>query len=81
MRVHEDGLYFRRYLTEAIKKIPSQDIKSVTTGRWHAGKWTGATVIKVGWVKDGLEVISGFSVSWKKEETSTWVSVLARLIK
>lgn len=79
--VHEDGLYFRRYLTQTIKKIPSEWMKGVSIGRWHAGKWAGAPVIKISWVKDDIELISGFSVSWKKDEVTAWVRVLSNLIK
>jgi len=79
--VYQDGLYFRRYLTKAIKKIPAQEIKAVTIGRWHAGKWTGAPVLKIAWTKDGKAVTSGFSVSWDKEQVNAWVDVLSRLVK
>jgi len=79
--LHEDGLYFRRYLTKTVKKIPSQDMKAVSMGKWHAGKWTGAPVIKIVWITDGIELVSGFSVSWKKETAGDWISALDRVMQ
>lgn len=79
--VHSDGVYFRRYLTKTIKKIPSDNIREISTGRGHAGKWMGAPVIKITWRKEDLELVSGFSVSWKKDQVQTWIRVLNSLIR
>jgi hypothetical protein len=78
--VHSDGVYFRRYLTKTVKKIPSGSIKEVHMGRGHAGKWTGAPVIKIVWMEGDLELVSGFSVSWKKDQAEAWIRVIRELV-
>jgi len=72
--IDPDGVHFRRYLTKETKTIPLKAIREITVGRWHAGKWTGAPVIKITWQEGDLELISGFSISWKREEANRWVS-------
>jgi hypothetical protein len=79
--VTNEGIYFRRYLTKAIMHIPSGKIAEITLGKWHAGKWSGAPVIKVAWRDERLELESGFSISWDKEDTNRWISVLKGLIR
>ena len=63
--VNKEGIYFRRYLSKKIKHISWESITEIKEDTWHSGKWTGAPVIKITWKKDELELISGFSISWK----------------
>jgi len=79
--VDTEGLFFRRYLTKKIMHIPLQDITGTATGSWHAGKWFGAPVIKITWEKDDMELVSGFTISWKKEETEKWIAAINDLSK
>jgi len=78
--IDSDGVHFHRYLTKDTKTIPLKAIREITTGRWHAGKWTGAPVIKITWEEGHLELVTGFSISWKREETQRWVSEIRRLV-
>ncbi len=79
--VTNEGIYFRRYLTKKVMHIPSGSMTGITTGKWHAGKWFGAPVIKIAWRDEGMELVSGFSISWDKKDTSRWISVLTDLIR
>jgi hypothetical protein len=72
---------FRRYLTRTDKVIPFKDIMNITVGKWHAGKWTGAPIIRISWKKDGIELVSGFSVSRDAGETVKWVEKINFLMK
>ena len=78
--VTNEGVFFRRYLTKSVMHIPSERITGITPGKWHAGKWSWAPVIKVAWTDEGLELESGFSISWDKEDTNRWISTLKALI-
>jgi hypothetical protein len=74
--VNQEGIYFRRYLTRKIMHIPTESITKLMVGSEHGGKWFGCPTIKVHWKKDNLDLVSGFSISWKKEETEKWVTVI-----
>ncbi len=76
MWVDREGLHFRLYLTKKIMTIHPRDVTEITVGKWHAGKFTGAPIIKVTWKKGGQERVSGFSVSKTMEDTDRWVAVL-----
>lgn len=77
--VDESGLHFRRYLTSQAKDIPWQKVVAVEVGRGHAGKWTGAPVIKVVWKEADQLLVSGFSVSYRSEETRRWLEAIAAI--
>jgi len=76
-----EGFHFRRYLTSETKTIPLKAIRDVSLGRWHAGKWTGAPVIKIAWKEGDLDLVSGFSVSREKEEAKRWVAEIAKRVE
>ena len=80
MWIDREGIHFHRYLTKDTKTIPLHAVKGVEIGRWHAGKWTGAPVIKITWEEGPLELVSGFSISWKRQETERWVAELRKLL-
>jgi len=77
--VDGEGLHFRRYMTKETKHIPFHKITGVELGRWHAGKWTGLPVLKIHWRENGLELVSGFSFSRKREETNRWIQKIKEL--
>jgi len=79
--IDSEGFHFHRYLTKETKTIPLKAVREVAVGRWHAGKWTGAPVIKITWKEGEMELVSGFSISWKREETDRWVSEIMRLVQ
>ena len=81
MWIDAEGIHFHRYLTKDTKSIPLHSVTAVGIGRWHAGKWTGAPVIKIAWKEGPLDLVSGFSISWKRDETERWVSELRRLLE
>ena len=74
--VDRTGVRFRRYLESEERLVPLYGITEVSIGKFHAGKWTGAPIIKVVWIKGGEELVSGFTVSWKKDVTEQWVNAL-----
>ncbi len=74
--VDNDGVHFHLYMTRAVRSIPAASITGIRIGKWHAGKWTGAPVIKIAWKKGGTALESGFAVSWSSEETDRWISVI-----
>jgi len=80
MWANSEGIFFRRYMTKRVMHIPIQDIINITTGSCHAGKWYGAPVIKIEWEKDGVKLVSGFTVSWSKEETNKWITAINNLL-
>ncbi len=79
--VDKSAIYFQRYMTASAQNIPLISITGLTVGRWHAGKWTGAPVLKVVWRKGGMELVSGFAVSWSREETERWISLIRSIIR
>lgn len=79
--VDVNGIHFRRKLTKTWMSIPLSAITEVSAGgRGHAGKWTGARVIKVKWTQDNLQLVSGFSIAYDKTEVQRWISVLEDLL-
>ncbi len=79
--VDEKGFRFRRYMMKEIKEIPCDRIVQVETGRWHAGKFTGAPVIKVIWNIGEIEVVSGFSIAMDKKKTDHWIEGIKAICK
>jgi hypothetical protein len=76
-----NGVHFRRKLSKKWLSIPRSAITEISTGgRGHAGKWTGAQVIRIRWTKDDQQLVSGFSVAYDKNEVQRWVSVLEDLL-
>jgi hypothetical protein len=74
--------YFRRYLTKDPIAIPFEKVTEVKIGKFHAGKWLlGARVIKMIWIKDGLRLSSGFTVSRNPQESEAFMAELKSRIK
>jgi uncharacterized protein (UPF0248 family) len=78
--IDESGLHFRRYLTSEAKDIPWHKVIAVEVGRGHAGKWTGAPVIKIVWKESEQVLVSGFSVSYRSEEARRWVEAITAIL-
>jgi len=74
--IDDEGIHFKRLLTSSVQTIPFQDIQGIEFGKWHAGKWTGVDIVKIIWQKDGMTLVSGFSLSKKKEETQKYVQMI-----
>ena len=74
--IEASDICFRRYLSRKIFKIPFEDIRDVTLGKWHAGKYAGAPVIKIAFMIEGESVVAGFSISRKKQETLKWMEII-----
>ena len=55
-------------------------MKEIKTGKWHSGKWAGgALVIKLLWIKNGLNLSSGFVVSQNLEETNVLIETIKKI--
>ena len=78
--VDAEGVHFKRYFLDGVILIPALAIREVFIGRWHAGKWIGAPVLKVAWQKGYEELVSGFAVSWRKSETRAWVEAIEKIV-
>jgi len=78
----EKGLYFLRYFAKEPIFIPSGSIQEVKIGRWHSGRWAmGNPILKIIWVKDGINLSSGFIVSNKIEMSLEFKDSLLKTIK
>ena len=77
--VTPEGIFFRRI--SKIMHIPLYSIKSLSIGTDHAGKWFGGTVLKIAWIKEDQELVSGFIVAKDKKETERWIPVIKRLME
>jgi hypothetical protein len=77
----EDAFYFHRYLIIEPIKIYFKNIKEFKIGSWHAGKWpAGYPILKIIWLKDGLNLSSGFLVSKEKSEVEKLISKLNKFL-
>ena len=78
----DDSFYFLRYLTKEPIAISFNKMKELKTGKWHSGRWCfGYTVIKIIWLKDGLELSSGFLISKNKDDIVDFISELKNKMK
>ena len=75
--VTDQGFFFRRI--SKIMHIPVNSIKSFSIGTEHAGKWFGGSVLKISWVNEDKELVSGFTVANDREDTERWISVMKGL--
>ncbi len=78
--VASDGVYFRRYFSKRVMRIPAASIVGITIGSKHAGRWFGAVTLKVQWRMDDKLLSSGFVVAKTEEETNKWASVIRGLM-
>jgi hypothetical protein len=54
-------LCFRRLLTREPIRLNLDNLETVETGTWHAGKWSGRrTIVKMTWEQDGARLTAGF---------------------
>jgi hypothetical protein len=76
----DDAFYFRRFLTKEPIRILYDEIDAVSTGSWHAGQWGGgASVVKIHFLRGGLALSAGFTVSRDKQAASHFVEKLRSL--
>lgn len=60
--LEENGIYFRRFMTQAPLMIPFDRIKDLKSGWFHAGKvGIGKIATKIIWENNGLLLSSGFN--------------------
>jgi hypothetical protein len=67
----EDGIHFHRLLTKEPFTIGWREISDATLGKSHAGRWAmGRPVLKIGFSRDGSNLVAGFylSSSWPEME-------------
>ena len=77
----DDAFYFLRYLTKEPVTIPMKDILEFKTGKWHAGRWCfGYPVLKIIWLKDGINLSSGFLISKDNADIRNIISELKNKI-
>ena len=75
----EEGLHFRRLLTDVPLSIRFDEITAVRLGTWHCGRWGhGRPVLKVDFVRDGRKLSAGFYLSADREEMERLVEDLAQ---
>jgi hypothetical protein len=74
-------LYFRRYLTMEPFEIPVKSIVKLSSGHFHAGKFSIPKLLKVHWLKDDQELVMGFSMPKKLEELMRWQKKLQQVLK
>lgn len=75
----EEGLHFRRLLTETPLSICFAEITAVRLGTWHCGRWgRGRPLLKVDFGRDGSNLTAGFYLSGDREEMERLVKDLAQ---
>lgn len=67
----ETGIHFLRLLTKQPLTITWGEAHSATLGKGHAGRWAGGRpVLKIGFTRDGSQLVAGFHLSrdWAEME-------------
>ena len=75
------ALFFRRYLTMEPFEIPVKSITKLSSGHFHAGKFSIAKMMKVHWSKDDAQLVLGFSLPRKLPEVMQWQKKLQQVLK
>lgn len=76
-----DSLCFLRYLTSDPLCIHFDEIENISTGTWHAGRWGfGRQIVKLHWVRDEMQLSSGFVVGKDEDETEDFIIALMKRV-
>jgi hypothetical protein len=79
--LEEDHLCFLRYLASEQLCIHFDEIENITTGTWHAGRWNlGRPIVKLHWIRDGVQLTSGFVVGSDEDETEAFIIALMKRV-
>ena len=72
--LNENGLSFRRALTQKPFLIPYNKMTGLSFGKWHSGRWLfGAPILKIKWINDGEDLCSGFYFKITEQELQEFV--------
>lgn len=75
--LNDEALHFQKFLSSNSLQIPYEKMKTITVGKWHAGKWKlGRPIVKVIWQEEGQLLSSGFFVSGSESATLQLVEEL-----
>jgi hypothetical protein len=75
------GVHFRRYFQMEPFLIPTRAISQISYGFGHAGKPSARMVLKIHWLKDGEELVSGFASVKNPQELLQWEKLINKVKK
>jgi hypothetical protein len=76
-----NGVHFRRYFQMDPFVIPVRSISQISYGFGHAGKPSARMVMKIHWLKDGVELVSGFASIRNGQELLQWEKLIKKVKK
>lgn len=77
----DDGIHFRKLLTERPLTIRWHEMTDADLSRTHAGRWaTGRPILQVMFQRDGHDLVAGFLLSRNWDDMEELASDLRRKI-